>query len=310
MHDVLGLEWDEHACATARAAGHARLQADVSDTDPKGYLGATGKLASPPCQGFSIAGKGNGRKDTETILATVARIAEGWSVEYVLEDLAEACYDPRSALVLEPLRWALAIRPEWVAWEQVPAVLPLWEACAEVLRQDGYHVWTGNLQAERYGVPQTRKRAVLIASRVRTVGEPPATHSRYHSRTPERLDAGLPRWVSMADALGWGMTARPYPTVAPGTAAGGTDPAAVGGSGARRLITREREAGRWVAHPSHRDHIVRVSVHEAAVLQSFPRDYPWQGLRTTQFRQVGDAVPPLLAAHVVAEAAGVPAPTV
>lgn len=48
----------------------------------------------------------------------------------------------------------------------------------------------------------------------------------------------------------------------------------------------------------------QVTIAEAAALQSFPHDYPFQGSRTAQFRQVGDAVPPQLAMHVLRAAAG------
>jgi DNA (cytosine-5)-methyltransferase 1 len=61
-----------------------------------------------------------------------------------------------------------------------------------------------------------------------------------------------------------------------------------------------RQGDKW---PSQFKNAVRVSVEEAAVLQGFPADYPWQGSRTRCFLQIGNAVCPPLARLVVAAAA-------
>jgi len=47
----------------------------------------------------------------------------------------------------------------------------------------------------------------------------------------------------------------------------------------------------------------RFSHSEAGRLQTFPADYPWSGRAIAQ--QVGNAIPPRLAAHVLAAALGI-----
>jgi DNA (cytosine-5)-methyltransferase 1 len=360
---VAGIEQDAATCRTRRAAGLRTVEGDVRNYGPANFPNARALIASPPCQTFTMAGKGAGRLAMDAILTLVSALG-------VRQPIDLSALDDRTGLVLEPLRWALeaidAGRPyEWIALEQVPTVLPIWEAIATELRREGYEVVTGNLQAEQYGAPQTRKRAILIARYQGKVALPAPTHSRYHPRAAEKLDDGVKKWVSMADALGWGMTHRPYPAVAAGTASGGTDSQVIGGSGARRTIAEERAAGRWIdkrhedgpetwnrpfdwmvgagiagqgrprdtAHPSptitgkgtafwlkdrasyHGDSQwvlrnngnkrtgthdgQRVSIHEAAVLQSFPSDYPWQGSKSEQYQQVGNAIPPRLAEAVL-----------
>lgn len=44
---------------------------------------------------------------------------------------------------------------------------------------------------------------------------------------------------------------------------------------------------------------MKVTVEEAAVLQTFPADYPFQGNKGDRHRQIGDAIPPLMAYAIV-----------
>lgn len=218
-----GIENMKEARATREAAGLSTLHDDVWTFEPDGS--AEGLIASPPCQTFSAAGKGTGRAALDNVLRAIGD--NDYMSRTRLRGLGMYVGDDRTALVLTPLHFAMTGGYEWLAWEQVPTVLPVWEACADELRLHGWHVWTGLLQAEQYGVPQTRKRAFLLASKRGPVKPPEPTHSRYYSRDPGKLDMGVEKWVSMAEALGWGLTERPSPTVTGGgTETGGAEPIA------------------------------------------------------------------------------------
>lgn len=202
-HEAVGVEFDQLACATAEAAGHARVLADVAALDPMEFAPLWGLIGSPPCQAYSVAGKGLGRLDKPHVIACAHELAAGSDTR---AEHAAACRDPRSLLTVEPLRWALALRPRWIALEQVPPVLELWSIFAGLLGVHGYHATAGVLSAEQYGVPQTRKRAFLVASLDGPVELPAATHRSYNPHRPGVVrddERHLAPWVSMGQALGW-----------------------------------------------------------------------------------------------------------
>lgn len=242
---MIGVEFDKAACETASAAGYDRLLGSVTDVAPGIFGDLSGYIASPPCQTFSAAGNGAGRRALNHLISAAVAVADGMLPADAVAAQGDAALDERSVLVLEPLRVIRNERPRWVALEQVPAVLPIWEAYVSLLLGMGYSARAENLHAEQYGVPQTRKRAILVAVRTDVMEQhgltevpwPEATHSRYYPRNPARLDEGVEKWVTMAEALSFGMTERPSMTVTGGgTETGGAEPF---GNGARQAMANQ-----------------------------------------------------------------------
>ncbi|CAM5228506.1 DNA cytosine methyltransferase [Streptomyces fumanus] len=427
-HRVTGIEWDDNACATRAAAGMDTFTGDVRKYRASFFPRAQVLTGGPPCQTFTVAGHGAGRKALDQVLAYIARLhdvvrpenaewkeifrtwrdisedlrrkavraeevrtekrecearrsvtrkalrkhlqdhghsaddikallktleasrkldldhpdlkplIEQFSVlsaeidrhKVVLEELG----DERTGLVLQPLWWVIerSRRPgsepyEAVVLEQVPAVMPVWEKYAEVLGTLGYRTRTQLMYTEAFGVPQTRKRAVLMARRGGPeIPEVEETHERYRSRNilsrasakaddllwdvdEDAADKTPPKeaWVSMetalkkARAIDPGLPDRPAFTVVSNYGTGG-DPSTRGErdhDAPSATITGKVSRNRLVfkgtkKHLARHD---RFTIPEAGVLQTFPVAYPWSGGDRPQ--QIGNAVPPRLALHVL-----------
>jgi DNA (cytosine-5)-methyltransferase 1 len=280
------LGWDEdgweimpEARASRDAAGFKTPGHDVRKCEPvEGEYDLD--ISAPPCPTFSMCGKGTGRRHIDLIIEAAERYKHGLEVRH--DEIADIAGDPRTALVLETLRIALAGMSPWLLWKQVPTVLPIWKAFGEVLHDRGYSVACGILNAADFGVPQFRKRAVLVARRDgRTAKLPEPTHARH---------------ISMAEGIGWGLTARPsYTVTGGGTDTGGADPF---GNAARQGMHKEIQAGRWKERPGGDPDgwaKTRPSIRDVAVLQSFPANFPFQGRAGRQYQQIGNAFPPDLA---------------
>lgn len=294
---VTGIEWDANACATRKAAGLGTVEGDVRNYGPDHFPDADVLTGGPPCQTFTVAGTGSGRQALGRVIAQAEDMAKHLG-DGIPRDGFE---DDRTGLVLEPMRWALlaleAGKPfRAIVLEQVPAVLPLWQAYGTILKRHGYGVAVGILRAEEFGVPQTRRRAILIARHGDDkVSLPTPTHHAYRRGAADQRALGLRPWVSMGEAL-----KRPARFTVISNYGSGGDPS---NRGQRRsdepsaTITGKVMRNRLRLATGAED---RFSYHEAGRLQTFPHDYPWSGSDIGQ--QIGNAIPPRLAVHVLARA--------
>lgn len=307
----MGMELDPNACATRAAEKHLTIRCDVTQYPTRPFRGRiTGKVDSPPCQAWSQSGHLLGLEDQPLVQQAVDDLAHGRDTR---AGLLSACKDPRSLLAAEPMRWHHDLRPEWIAMEEVPAVLPLWQQYTRILDSWGYSTWSGILNTADYGMGQARRRAILIASRTRTVARPEPTH--YDPRRGFQL-WGNP-WRTMADTLNWGYTTRPAPTVTGGgTETGGAEPFSSTSRAAMRAAMADPGHWAWrkpaptvtgtVGHVGGKQaggHL-NLSLVEAARLQGFPDGYRFQGNKGQVALQIGNAMPPPLAEAVLDAAAG------
>jgi DNA (cytosine-5)-methyltransferase 1 len=317
---------------------------DIRDIeDPEAFVQEHGLervdviVGGPPCQGFSRVGRGKIRS---------------------LKNDPTYIHDPRNQYYKEFIRFVEALQPLYLVMENVPDMqyyrdgdgLVL-EKAKRKLTEMGYTVKHNVLQADHYGVPQTRTRLFIGGNRLgKEIQWPDKTHQ----------DDPVTVWEAIGDlpivSHGHRQDEVPYE---PRCELNDYQQLMREGSDHTLYNHQTRwhneqdleafawlqEGGKYVELPDkykrYRDDIFKdkywklyrgqpswtitahigkdtyrhiypsredepepartISVREAARLQSFPDQFRFLGAFTRQFRQVGNAVPPLLA-KAVAEA--------
>lgn len=285
--ELLATDWDANAISTLRQnfPELAVWQGDIAQLTVNEVRRRTGLCVgeldvldgSPPCQGFSTAGK---------------------------RHLA----DPRNALFRDFVRLLDGLQPRGFVMENVAGMVKgkmrlVFVECLTALQSCGYQVSARVLNAMYFGVPQHRQRLIVIGVRNDLVILP--THPR--PTTPphpirEALDAvamlpgsdnftsNLPSlddrygqlWSRVrhggdaADVLGTGFSScvkphpdRPSPTLP------------------------KTQTGRGFATIVHPYEPRALTIPEAALISSYPPGYQFLGSYAEQWARIGNSVPPL-----------------
>lgn len=230
---------------------------------------------SPPCQGFSLAGK-------------------------------RQVQDPRNRLFEEYVRFLNTFQPRAFVMENVPGLVTgkmrtIFQEMVQVLKDSGYKVQARVLNAAHYGVPQNRRRVIVLGLRhdlgITPLHPNPLTHPIGFSEAVKGLsDPGLTQ-VPVGKALAIAKALKP------------------GESGAD-LHERYQQKGndfslqRLSWHkPSptvcktiragqcgllHHVEDRFLSIGELKRVCSFPDDFQLSGAFEQQWGRLGNAVPPLL----------------
>lgn len=250
-------------------------------------------VGGPPCQPFSKAG-------------------------YWITNEKRAAVDDERNMVGEYIRLISEIRPDGAILENVESILhPTNRAAVEFIENEltkmGYHFKRVLANAVDFGVPQKRKRVIFMISRNHIDGEP-------MKLTPEEATkVNVLDWIGRYDSseftemeesvegktYGYELSEVPpgHNYIALSERDGYPNPKFIANKRFWNFLlklhpmtpswTIAAQPGPWVG-PFHWENR-RLRVNEVAAIQTFPMDYKFVGTRRTIQKQIGNAVPSILA---------------
>lgn len=279
-HDIIWANdvYEDAVLTYRKNLGDHILLADIRSIPGKNIPDCDIIIGGFPCQGFSVA------------------------------NMKRHIGDDRNELYKQLIRVIAEKNPKFFLAENVKGLTNLGHGCVfRVILSDfeklGYRVKFKILNAADYGVPQTRQRVIIVGVRNDVVWNytfPVATHSKY--------GIALPTWVSVSDAL----MELPDPDTENNVANHTYSKYKLNINGyiGHRLLDPKKPAPTVTARGDNRGGVVilphpngirRMTCREIASVQSFPVDYVFVGNNSSIYRQIGNAVPPLLAYAVAKE---------
>ncbi|MDF3141598.1 MULTISPECIES: DNA (cytosine-5-)-methyltransferase [unclassified Streptomyces] len=298
FHHLALVERKAEACATLRLnrPSWSVIQKDLREFEPQrdAGIGTVDLLAGGvPCTPYSIAGAQKGAADERDLLPEALRL-----VEILL---------PR-AVMLENVK-TLARSREFIHVRN---------HIVETLENLGYEVHIDVLDAQNFGVSQTRQRTLIVAVQKGlkkfqwpigswelpyTVGEV-LQESMQSGGWP-----GAAEWASLANDIA--------PTIVGGSEKhGGGDlgPERAKQKWAKMAVNGNSTAAQVPGPDFVLQHGVgrggrkgypKLTPEQVALLQGFPREWQFAGSRTARYKQIGNAFPPPVAHAVAASIADV-----
>ena len=241
-------------------------------------------IGGPPCQGFSNAG---------------------------LRDPK----DPRNSLFMEFIRIVAGFNPKYVVIENVPGILTMKTANGDLVKdiitqefaKIGYKIESKILLSADYGVPQKRRRVIFIGTNTgKPIVFPQPTHAK-----PE-LSSSLKPWISaysvlldnrkigneyfLSQRMIDGFIKRKNKNKLKGNGFGWQF--LKKGEPSYTISARYWKDGSDALVYYSKNKIRMLTERECARIQSFPDDFIFTGSRKEIYRQIGNAVPPLLAENI------------
>ncbi len=269
------------ACTYRHNIGDHIVCDDIESVNLQGVQDVDVVIGGFPCQGFSVA------------------------------NIKRSASDGRNKLYQQFVRFIEAKRPKYFVAENVKGILSLekgkiFKQILEDFSRDGYRVQHALLNAADFGVPQLRQRVFLFGIREDISGQSsffPPTPTHAHPNNARRLNL-LP-WVSVGESL----KDIPEPHERHGlmnhdftkyklTFNGYLGHRKIDPNMPSPTITARGDERGGVVILHHPNNHRRMSARETAIVQSFPIDFFFCGSRTSAYRQIGNAVPPLLAKAV------------